>query len=81
MDSPAHLFGRVATHLDRTLVYADFVGQDQPVVVRAPGLRNAVVEPQQSGGMAHVGKTQCFWIGPIIDDDLDIVQFLSKFFG
>ena len=81
LDSPAHLFGRVAAHLDGLLIDADFVRQNQPVVVRAPGLRNAVVEPQQSGGVAHVGKSQCLWIGPIIDDDLDVVQFVLEFLG
>jgi len=78
MDSAAHLLRRVAAHLDRALVYADFVRQDQPIVVRALRLRYAVIETEELCRVSHTGQPHCFPIRPVLDDDLDVVQFLLE---
>jgi hypothetical protein len=78
VDSATYFFQCATTHLDGTLVNANFVGQDQSIVVRAPGLWNAVVEAQQRCWVARASQPQRFVIRPILDDDFDVVQFLLK---
>ena len=81
MDSATYFFRRAAAHLNGMLVYADLVRQDQSIVVRALGLRDAMVEPQQRCWMERASQLQSFAIWPVLDDDLDIVQLLLKLGG
>jgi hypothetical protein len=81
IDSAAYFFRRAAAHLNGTLVYADLVGQDEPIVVGALGLWNAVVETQQLSGMAHASQPHRSSIWPILDDHFDVVQFVLELFG
>ena len=77
-DCGSHLLVRPAAHLDRPLVDADLVRQDQAVVVGPFRLRDAVVESQKLCWMAHSRPACCLWIRPIFHHDLDVVHLRSK---
>lgn len=81
MDSATYFFRRAATHLNRALVNADLVGQDQSVVMRALCLWNTVVEPQQRCWVARTSQLQRLAIWPVLNDYFDVIQFVSKVFG
>jgi hypothetical protein len=77
----AYLPHRAAAYFDWTLVDADLVWQDEAVVAGAFRLWDAVIETQEVRWVAYTGELHRFLIWPVLDDDLDVVQFLLEEVG
>jgi hypothetical protein len=78
-DNGSYLFCCTAPHLDWTAVYGDLIRQHEAVTVTPSGLWNAVVEAQKLHGMTQAGPSQCAWVWPIFNDDIDVIQSFLNF--
>lgn len=79
IDRFAYLLNGGTVQFDGTLVDADFVGQNQPIVVSSFCLWNAVVKTQEFCWVACLRRVDRGRVGPIFDHDLNIVQLPAEF--
>ena len=81
LDRCTYLVQRAAAYLDRTLVDADLVWQDQAIVVGPLCPRDAVVEAQKLCRMAYSSLPHRLRVWPVLYHDLHVVQLRSKSLG
>lgn len=78
MDIAATIFHGARMYFYGTLVDADSIRQDQPVVVSTFRLRDAVVEAQQLHRRAHSSPLHRLLVRPVFDHYRDVIQFLLE---
>jgi len=81
MDRFTYLFGRAGMQQDGHAVDADLVGQDEVVAVGPLGEWNAMVESEKLRPIPHPGLAHGLLIGPVLDDDVDVVHPAPELFG
>jgi hypothetical protein len=77
----ARLLSGAALQEDWLTVDADLVWQDKVVTLAAFGERNAVIKAQERGGMTYPGQPQRLAVGPVLHDDLHVVQPFAENVG
>ena len=80
MDSPTYLISRAIVHQNRPSIDTNLVRQNQAVVVAPSCLRNAVVEAQELGRVAHPSPPHRLPVRPFLHHYLDIIKSLPKLF-
>jgi hypothetical protein len=81
MDHPANIFGSAGAHFYGALVDADSIGQYQTIVMGALCLRDTMVETEQVCGRTHPCSEYNLPTGPILDYNLNVVEFFQKEIG
>ena len=80
-DLLADLLVVVADGLNRLLVDADLVGEDEVVVLAAPGEGNAVVKAEEGAARADAGLAAVPRRGAALDHDLDVLDAFEEVAG